>query len=155
MQNELILYFATSSISMKGPVKSSCICIMLRRAASSITEMYDNVLKDVGITVNQFSIMANLNKLGTATTTELADYIGLDRSTLVRNLKPIMAMGYINDISGKGERNNQLRITSSGIHLLEKARPLWQMSQDNVGEYLGKDNLDYLMEMLFKLQTLK
>lgn len=140
---------------MKNPVNSPCYCLMLRRAASSVTDMYDKALAEYGITLNQFSIIINLNNMSMATTTELAQQIGLERSTLVRNLKAIMAMGYIENVSGENERNNHLRVTSSGRHLLKLAIPVWQSVQDKISESLGSKNAALLMDMLYKLQEME
>lgn len=140
---------------MKNPVNSPCYCLMLRRAASSVTDMYDKVLAEYGITLNQFSIIINLNNMSMATTTELAQQIGLERSTLVRNLKAIMAMGYIENVSGENERNNHLKVTSSGRHLLKLTIPVWQSVQDKISESLGSENAALLMDMLYKLQEME
>ena len=137
---------------MRNPVTSPCYCLMLRRAASSVTDMYDKALAEYGITLNQFSIIINLNNMSMATTTDLAQQIGLERSTLVRNLKAIMAMGYIENVSGENERNNHLRVTSSGRHLLKLTIPVWQSVQDKISESLGRENTALLMDMLYKLQ---
>lgn len=140
---------------MKNPVNSPCYCLMLRRAASSVTDMYDKALAEYGITLNQFSIIINLNNMSMATTTELAQQIGLERSTLVRNLKAIMAMGYIENVSGENERNNHLKVTSSGRHLLKLTIPVWQSVQDKISESLGSENAALLMDMLYKLQEME
>lgn len=140
---------------MRNPVNSPCYCLMLRRAASSVTDMYDKALAEYGITLNQFSIIINLNNMSMATTTELAQQIGLERSTLVRNLKAIMAMGYIENVSGENERNNHLRVTSSGRHLLKLTIPVWQSVQDKISESLGSENAALLMDILYKLQEME
>lgn len=140
---------------MKNPVNSPCYCLMLRRAASSVTDMYDKALAEYGITLNQFSIIINLNNMSMATTTELAQQIGLERSTLVRNLKAIMAMGYIENVSGENERNNHLKVTSSGRHLLKLTIPVWQSVQDKIAESLGSENAALLMDILYKLQEME
>lgn len=140
---------------MRNPVNSPCYCLMLRRAASSVTDMYDKALAEYGITLNQFSIIINLNNMSMATTTELAQQIGLERSTLVRNLKAIMAMGYIENVSGENERNNHLRVTSSGRHLLKLTIPVWQSVQDKISESLGSKNAALLMDILYKLQEME
>ena len=64
-------------LNMKNPVNSPCYCLMLRRAASSVTDMYDKALAEYGITLNQFSIIINLNNMSMATTTELAQQLSL------------------------------------------------------------------------------
>ena len=140
---------------MRNPVNSPCYCLMLRRAASSVTDMYDKTLAEYGITLNQFSIIINLNNMSMATTTELAQQIGLERSTLVRNHKAIMAMGYIENVSGENERNNHLKVTSSGRHLLKLTIPVWQSVQDKIAESLGSENAALLMDILYKLQEME
>ena len=142
-------------IIMKNAIQSPCICIMLRRAAGAITELYDKDLEECGISVNQFSILTNLKALGTATTTELAEKIGLDRSTLVRNLKAIIKQGYIENISREKERDNRLQVTESGRQVLGRAYPIWLESQKRLENYLGKENTELLMDMLFKLQKIE
>lgn len=110
---------------MRNPVTSPCYCLMLRRAASSVTDMYDKALAEYGITLNQFSIIINLNN---------------------------MSMGYIENVSGEKERNNHLRVTSSGRHLLKLTIPVWKSVQDKISESLGSENAALLMDMLYKLQ---
>lgn len=140
---------------MRNAVKSRCYCLMLRRAASSITELYDKALAEYGITLNQFSIIINLHNMTMATTTELAQYIGLERSTLARNLKAIISMGYIENISGENERNNQLKVTSKGRYLLKLTIPVWQSVQDKISESLGSERAEMLMDMLYELQGIE
>lgn len=140
---------------MKQPIKSICACIMLRRAASAVTEMYDAALAEYGISLNQYSIIVNLNRIGVATTTELAEKIGLERSTLVRNLKAIVAKGYIENISDEKKRDNRLQVTEAGREVLEKAAPKWQATQDKITDCLGEDGTKQLMDILYKLQTIE
>lgn len=140
---------------MKQPIKSVCACIMLRRAASAVTEMYDESLRKFGISLNQYSIMINLSRIGVATTTELADRIGLERSTLVRNLKAIIAQGYIENISDEKKRDNRLQVTEAGRELLRQAAPKWQAAQDKIIDRLGADGTKQLMDILYKLQTIE
>ena len=74
----------------KPAYKSQCYCMNLRRAANAVTDYYDAVLKDLGVSVSQFSLLLNLARMETANTSELAERVKLDRSTLVRNLKPLL-----------------------------------------------------------------
>lgn len=140
---------------MRNTVNSPCRCLMLRRAALNVTDIYDKALAKLGIGINQFSIIINLAHMNEPTTTELAKQMGLDRSTIVRNLKGIMAMGYIENISPGKKRANRLRVTLAGLMLLEEARPIWEEVQKKVDDALGTDNAEMLMEMLYKLQELE
>ncbi len=134
--------------------QSQCHCITLRRAANAITEYYDMALKEVGLTTSQYSLLKNLGRLEIASTSELAEQVNLDRSTLVRNLKPMLEKGMIVDLAKKNARNHQFQVSERGLALLEEANPRWQKAQDGIKAYLGEENVEMLMEMLYRLQEL-
>ena len=134
--------------------QSQCHCITLRRVANAITEYYDMALKEVGLTTSQYSLLKNLGRLEIASTSELAEQVNLDRSTLVRNLKPMLEKGLIVDLAKKNARNHQFQVSERGLALLEEANPRWQKAQDGIKAYLGEENVEMLMEMLYRLQEL-
>lgn len=126
----------------------------MRRATNAITDYYDQALQSLDITTSQFSLLINLNRLEKATTTQLADYVNLERSTVVRNLKLLQSKGYVIDLSKAGERNHCLVVSESGKDILHKGEPIWEQVQDNIKDFLGRENVDFFMEMLYKLQEL-
>ncbi|QEK18986.1 Transcriptional regulator SlyA [[Clostridium] hylemonae DSM 15053] len=77
-------------------------------------------LEPTGITVNQFSLLMNLSRLGSGSISELAAYVGLERTTLTRTLKPLTERGFIKDVSEKGRRDKKLQLTSLGKETLNK-----------------------------------
>lgn len=132
----------------------ACVCIRLRRAANALTSYYDAGLKEAGITVNQYSALVHLKKLKSASVSDLAKNMRLERSTLVRNLKPLQKAGYIKDISKDSERNRKLILDASGESLLKMADPLWMKAQETVKARLGKEEIEKLLEVLEKLQEI-
>lgn len=132
----------------------ACVCIRLRRAANALTSYYDAGLKEAGITVNQYSALVHLKKLKSASVSDLAKNMRLERSTLVRNLKPLQKAGYIKDISKDSERNRKLILDASGESLLKMADPLWMKAQETVKERLGEEEIEKLLEVLAKLQEI-
>lgn len=126
----------------------------MRRASNAITEYYDAALQEVGLTTSQYSLLKNLGRLEMASTSELAEQVNLDRSTLVRNLKPLLERGLIVDLAKENARNHQFQVSETGMALLEDANPRWQKAQDGIKAYLGKENVEMLMEMLYRLQEL-
>lgn len=131
-----------------------CHCINLRRASSTITSFYDEKLKSCGLTVNQFSLMRHLKFLRDSSVSDLALEMGLDRSTLVRTLKPLEERGLVTDSSEKGTRNRELKLTNEGIKLLSEAETLWLEAQNFISEYIGEDQMKLLKEVLSKIQNL-
>jgi len=128
--------------------KSACYCINLRRGANAVTDIYNRVLLPIGLSVNQYSLLANVNRLETCSVSDLANYVGLERTTLVRSLKPLFKMGYIEDISEANQRNRQLKVTKSGEQVLKQAELLWETAQTEVEQKIGKEKIAQLSEIL-------
>ncbi len=63
-----------------------CLCQAARVEAQRLTRMFDVRLRPFDLTINQFSLLATLVLAGPQTVTRLAGRLGIDRTTLTRNL---------------------------------------------------------------------
>jgi len=131
--------------------KSSCYCINLRRVANAITSMYDKCLEPIGLSVNQFSLLRNIDHLKTCSVSDLAVYIGLERTTLVRTLKPLFVQGLIEDVSDETTRNREIEITQKGKLLLLQGVPLWEKAQSKIETKLDSNQILALSDIFTKL----
>lgn len=131
--------------------KTSCYCINSRRLSNLITNKYDKHLQEINLTVNQYSLLVNINQLEICSVSDLAIYVGLERTTLVRTLKPLFDKKLIEDISETTQRNRQIKITQKGKEILEKGKPLWNQAQKEIEDKIGKDNILVLSEIFSKL----
>lgn len=131
--------------------KFSCYCILLRRATNYITKLYDRHLKIYGLTVTQYSLLSNIQELKCCSVSELAIYVDLERTTLVRTLKPLMESNLIDDISPENARNRMITITEKGEAVLEQAKAAWQCAQEEVEQLIGKEDLAVIERVLLKL----
>ncbi|MDR3200401.1 MAG: MarR family winged helix-turn-helix transcriptional regulator, partial [Spirochaetales bacterium] len=107
-----------------------------------------------GITVTQYSLLRNLSGEGVCSVSALALRVGLERSTLVRNLKPLSAKGYISDGALLRSRSRSLCVTAAGKMLLKKILPLWETAQRGVREKLGIRGTAALLRLLSALEEL-
>lgn len=130
---------------------TSCYCINLRRAANSLTSYYDSVMEPLGISITQFSLLSSISKLEHCSVSDLATHIGLERTTVVRTLKPLLKKGYVEDTSEEGKRNRNLQLTSSGHKMMAQARPLWQQAQDKIAEEIGIEEMESFIRTAMKL----
>lgn len=128
--------------------KSPCHCINLRRATGSITDIYDKFLLPVNLSVNQYSIIINLSRLKQSSITELANFIGLERTSLTRALKPLIERAIIEDISENAKREKKIQLSNYGDKILSEATPLWNDAQATIEKKLGKEKLEKLYEIL-------
>lgn len=131
-----------------------CNCLNMRRASQAITQIYDEMLEPSGLKISQFSLLNHIKYLEPVNVSELALKIRLDRTTLVRNLKPLEERGYITDIADMGARNRQLKLTDTGLKAVEAAEQLWNKAQGLIEEYLGKEDMDNLTRLLSKIEAL-
>jgi DNA-binding MarR family transcriptional regulator len=142
---------------MAGDEKKSsdCNCQNLRRAAMVITKLYDDRLAASGLTACQYSLLKALESSSPCSVSALARQIRLDRTTLVRNLKPLEAAGYIADQSTPGERDHKLVLTGRGMDKCKETGSMWKEAQDAVARRLGPENLATLTALLLSIEQME
>ena len=133
---------------------SVCNCLNMRRASLVITEIYDHYLAPCQLSVSQFSILKHTHAMEPVSVSELATEIRLDRTTLVRNLKPLEQQGLIHDIAPPGTRNRQLCLTAAGRGKIEQAHVYWQQAQEQIEAQLGQEDTKILQALLLKIEVL-
>lgn len=138
----------------KPLTSSACHCINLRRAANAVSQYYDRSLEASGLTVNQYSILTNIQKIAPCSVTELSAQTRLERTTLVRNLKPMLAAGWIADAAAPGNRKNQLSLTDAGRERVRAARGAWEAAQRSLEARFQGDELRQLTQLLLRLEAL-
>src|SRR5262245_65682438 len=79
----------------KPPGIGSCTCFKLRRLTRRVTAVYDRALSGAGMRVTQYSLLTHLRGLRGAAMSELAKILDMDRTTLTRNLRPLIEAGRI------------------------------------------------------------
>jgi DNA-binding MarR family transcriptional regulator len=132
-------------------MSTSCYCIALRKASRKVSSLYDDALKDFGITVAQFSLLRKLQTKQPQTITELAERMSLDRSTVGRNIKLLEAKDLIETMPGDDLREAPLNLSEKGNALLFDCAPKWQRVQDDLEARLGSQGIRQLTELLSKL----
>jgi len=102
----------------------------------------------MGLSITQYSLLGNLQKIESCSVTDLANYIGLERTTVVRTIRPLFSKGMISDASAPNQRNKILQLTEKGEKILEQCKILWRDAQEEVERRIGKENADMLMKIL-------
>ncbi len=117
---------------------ADCACLNLRGAARAVTQMYDEVLRPSGLKATQFSVLAAVATIGPASMTVIAKALVMDRTTLTRNLKPLIDRGLVK--AGKGaddRRQRRIVVTHEGKAVLTKALPLWKKAHQRIVTGIG------------------
>src|SRR5438270_12948601 len=112
------------------PTAEACNCLAVRQAARHVTQFYDQFLAPSGLRTTQFSILANLRRLGPMTINALAAEMVMDRTTLGRNILPLERDGLIAVEQGsRDRRSKQLQVTAAGEARFRAATKGWMQAQ--------------------------
>jgi DNA-binding MarR family transcriptional regulator len=130
------------------PAEVACVCATARMAARSLTRVYDRALEPAGIRTTQFSILARLLEDGPLPVTRLAARLAMDRTTLARDLRPLLRRGLVTVSVGTDRRVRIAELTQEGHRLVDDVRPLWRSVQRDVRSQLGADRVARLMDEL-------
>jgi DNA-binding MarR family transcriptional regulator len=135
-------------------VARACACANLRRAARAVTQVFDEALAPSGLRATQFTLLVTSRLMGESTINELAEKMAMDRTTLSRNLKPLVRSGLLEVRRGEDLRTRLVRLTPAGEQALEEACPLWQHAQQETVSVLGEERYEALLGDLSKAVSL-
>ncbi|WP_349571888.1 MarR family winged helix-turn-helix transcriptional regulator [Azotobacter salinestris] len=131
-----------------------CLCTKLRRATRSVSRLYDDALAGVGVNAAQYALLRHLERLGRPSITELAEAMGLDRSTLGRNLRVLEGKGLLVLGGGEDQRSRLVCLTVAGRTCLDEAKAAWVRVQEQLGQRLGPEKRATLLALLDELESL-
>jgi DNA-binding MarR family transcriptional regulator len=129
-------------------------CFALRQASRHISKLYERYLSEAGITPTQFSILRTLAQCPHLTMAELAKAMVMDRTTLVRALKPLLRRG-LAAAPAEGQSNRRLRLalTRNGLTKLGEAAAHWATAQACFERSFGQQRAAYLRSELFRMTS--
>ena len=125
---------------------TACTCANLRKASRAVTQVYDAALQPTGLKATQFTLLATLATFGDLPLTRLAEALVMDRTTLTRNLKPLVGKGLVDVARDDDQRVRRIGLTPSGRIAFDEALPHWRNAQSRFVEGFGQERLrDFLV----------
>jgi DNA-binding MarR family transcriptional regulator len=132
----------------------TCLLMRTRLISRVITGIYDEKLQPFGIGSAQFALLVVIYQIGPATRAEIGRFQHQNRSILTRNLKVMLAEGWIEEVKYQADarsrpdgRNRPVVMTKAGEDLLRKAESAWQMAQAQAKALLGRDSMIAIMDI--------
>ena len=117
-----------------------------------MTAFYDRELAPTGLRLTQFSLLATLRREGNdggLSVSDLAAAMDMDRTTLTRNLRPLLDQGLVELKADPADaRVRRALITAKGLKTFIEAMPSWRVAQDFVNRTLGESNVGALHDWL-------
>ena len=120
------------------PMGAACYALQARRTANLLSRAYNQALAGLDLEVAQFSTLCVIVAGRTTSVADMAEQLGVDRSTLVRNLKILQRRGLIAP-RGRDGRRAVYGLTPDGEAVLARALPRWRAMQDAVDRALSVD----------------
>jgi len=102
----------------------------------------------IGLKTTQYSLLSQVVHRGPIRPGDLAKAMVLDASTLTRNLKPLVAAGWITVGSGVDSRSHLVAITEAGRGKRIEAQRRWKAAQESLNELLGVERVLALHELV-------
>lgn len=133
---------------------STCLASRVRQLSRIITRVYDDAMRPLGITASQYTLLAQLASRDGITAVEIGHELDIEKSTLSRNLKRLLALGLITMDPPAGRRGRGLHLTGKGQTVLRDAFPIWQEAQQRATAVMGNECRGALDEMLGSAEKL-
>lgn len=138
---------ATLPYAATGMVRDRCLCLAMQRAARALARRFDAVLRPVGLTNGQFSLLHAINRPDPVRLTDLAPFLATDRTTLTAALKVLEREGLVTSAPDPADRRGRrLRLTDAGHARLLAALPLWAAAHDALEATLPEGTADALRQ---------
>lgn len=134
-------------------IADDCTCAHIRKASRLVTQYYDAVLAPAGVTSTQLTILVTTFLCKSHSIKDIAESLGMNRTSLTRTLKPMLDQGLVEQDSAidglMGDRRiKRIVITDHGKRILRLATPLWECAQEELVAKIGESDWQELIDKL-------
>ena len=135
-------------VSQTAAQPSGCTNFKLRQLLRAVARHYDAEMARAGLKGTQYSLLSHLVRLEPVQPVELARLMGLDASTLTRNLRVLIDLGWVTQGPGDDARSRLIRTTPAGKAKQAEARRYWKKAQAGLSERLGAEKVAALHALI-------
>ena len=136
---------STSVQKVADAIAKDCVAMRVRYLNRSLTSIYDDAFRPLGITASQVNMLVALVKQRSLSPGELGNLLNIEKSTISRNLERMRKAGWIN-ITSSG-RTHAVEVTRKGNQLLMDVMPHWEEAQKAADALLGPDGSQAIREV--------
>ena len=140
--------------SIASSTSEACIATRVRQLSRIITRVYDDAMRSHGITASQFTLLTQLAQQDGITAAEIGLSLDIEKSTLSRNLKRLLALGHIIMDPPAGRRGRGLHLTPKGQAVIKEAYPVWQAAQRRATDVMGSSSKATLDDLVAHAERL-
>jgi DNA-binding MarR family transcriptional regulator len=126
----------------------ACLCATARAASRELTRRYDAALRPAGLRTTQLSLLSRLEEEGPLPVSRLAARLGLERTSLTRELQVLRDRGLVAVATARDRRTRMASLTATGAATLAAAWPHWEAAQAAAHAGLGPERTARLLDDL-------
>jgi DNA-binding MarR family transcriptional regulator len=123
-----------------------CACAAVRRAARLVTQLYSREIGH-GVEPTQFMLLSVLHGRPGCSQAPLSRALGLDKTTLSRNLLLMKRNGWLEPARSEDERERGYRLSPVGEKLLAATRPGWKRAQRKLQSAIRKGEWESMLNI--------
>jgi DNA-binding MarR family transcriptional regulator len=124
------------------------------RTTRAMSRMFQNVITHAGydITIEQWVIIANLNRKNGQFQQQLADNTYKNKTSVTRMINALQKKGLVDRIPyPKDLRQKRIFLTKKGVQLYKKLRPLAMQVQEKATQGIEPDEMESCKNILLKI----
>ncbi len=125
-----------------------CTNFKLRQLLRSVSRLYDAEIAQAGLKGSQYSLLSHVLALGPIAQSALAAHMGMDASTLSRNLRPLIDKGWVLQGPGADARSRLISIAPGGRAKHAEAKLHWKRAQQMLNQRLGSEQVARLHQLV-------
>ena len=119
-------------------IASECIAVRIRLLNRTVTNIFDEALRPLGVKVSQLNVLMVVAKLGPMSPGNVARRLNMEKSTLSRNVDRMRNHDWLKVSDGDSGRKQILELGPAGRKLIEKSLPYWKQAQAQTEALLGQ-----------------
>lgn len=123
-----------------------CLSARMRRVERTITRHYDAHVSTSGVSAVQLPLLTSIYLNPLQSLREQAGILQIDRTTLWRNLRPLINRGLV--MENRQTRPARFELSSQGMDALEAAIAAWTEAHESLQVVLGKTTANNLESAL-------
>ena len=119
---------------------SQCALFDVHRLGRILTGLYNAKMRDVPLSISQYTLVTNIAALQPARVTEVASAMLMDRTSVTRLIEPLISRGLLKmEQDTEHRRVRNLTVTVKGRSALQKSELAWQAAQREFHDIVGSE----------------
>ena len=120
-------------------IAKDCVVTRLRKLSRSITRLYDEALRPLGLKASQQAVLVAIGAEPDSRIGDIAERLELAPSSMTRSVTALAEQGWV-EVESEG-REARVNLTSEGKQILLASQKLWLIAQRQVAGELEKSGL--------------